>query len=88
MRKLNQKGQGMTEYILIVALIAVAVIGAVKIFGGKVNNGFQNASNQVGAAVNNAGSNGNNGGVAGVANDAANAANQASNVVNSVTGGH
>jgi Flp pilus assembly pilin Flp len=47
--KLNQKqsGQGMTEYILIVALIAVAVIGAVKIFGSKVNDGFNNAANQV-----------------------------------------
>ncbi len=31
--KKNQSGQGMTEYILIVALIAVAVIVAVKLFG-------------------------------------------------------
>ncbi len=51
MKKLNQKGQGMTEYILIVALIAVAVIGAVKIFGGKVHEGFDNATTQVGKAI-------------------------------------
>ena len=41
----------MVEYILIVALIAVAVIGAVKMFGGKVNSGFKNASEKVGDAV-------------------------------------
>jgi pilus assembly protein Flp/PilA len=51
MKKLNQKGQGMTEYILIVALIAVAVIASVKMFGGKVNQGFTNAATQVGNAI-------------------------------------
>jgi pilus assembly protein Flp/PilA len=51
MKKLNQKGQGMTEYILIVALIAVAVIGAVRIFGGNVKTGFSNAGNAVQQAV-------------------------------------
>ena len=29
----NQRGQGMTEYIIIVALIAVAAIGAFRYFG-------------------------------------------------------
>lgn len=51
MKKLNQKGQGMTEYILIVALIAVAVIAAVKIFGHTVQSGFNSASTAVGGAV-------------------------------------
>ena len=51
MRRLSQSGQGMTEYILIVALIAIAVIGAVKFFGGNVKSGFQNAGNQLGAAT-------------------------------------
>jgi Flp pilus assembly pilin Flp len=59
----DQSGQGMTEYILIVALIAIAVIGAVKFFGGTVKSGFQNAGNQLGAATsgnsNGAGSAGN-----------------------------
>ncbi|HTA76423.1 MAG TPA: hypothetical protein VK791_04635 [bacterium] len=47
--KLNKKqsGQGMTEYILIVALIAVAVIAAVKIFGTSVSAGFNSAAAQV-----------------------------------------
>jgi Flp pilus assembly pilin Flp len=43
----KQSGQGMTEYILIVALIAVAVIVAVKLFGTNVTNGFNNAAGQI-----------------------------------------
>jgi Flp pilus assembly pilin Flp len=45
--KKNQTGQGMTEYILIVALIAVAVIAAVKLFGSNVTSGFNSAANQI-----------------------------------------
>ena len=51
MKKLNQKGQGMTEYILIVALIAVAVIGVVKFFGSSVKSGFNDAGKKVTGAV-------------------------------------
>jgi len=47
MKKLNQKGQGMTEYILIVALIAVAVIGAVKYFGHTTQEGFNTAADKI-----------------------------------------
>jgi Flp pilus assembly pilin Flp len=47
----NQRGQGMTEYILIIALIAVAVIAAVKIFGGTLNGGFKAASGAIGTAT-------------------------------------
>lgn len=42
----------MTEYILIVALIAVAVIGAVKFFGGKTKEGFNSAGQDVSNALN------------------------------------
>jgi type IV pilus assembly protein PilA len=84
--KLNKKqsGQGMTEYILIVALIAVAVIAAVKIFGSNVSAGFNNAagqiSNNTGSATSNpAGAAGN-----AVGNAANNAAN---NAIGSATGG-
>ena len=50
MKKLlnTKKGQGMTEYILIIALIAILVLGAVKLFGGKVKDGFNKAADKVG----------------------------------------
>lgn len=54
MKRLNQAGQGMTEYVLIVALIAVAVIGAVKIFGSSTANSFKAAAGTTSAAVNTA----------------------------------
>lgn len=47
MRK-KQRGQGMTEYILLVALIAIAAIAAVRYFGGKTKEGFENAADAVG----------------------------------------
>lgn len=36
--KRQQRGQGMTEYIIIVALIAIAGIAAFKFFGGTVQS--------------------------------------------------
>jgi Flp pilus assembly pilin Flp len=36
--RLRQLGQGMTEYIIIVALIAVAAIGTFKFFGQTIRN--------------------------------------------------
>ena len=39
----NQKGQGMTEYIILVALIAIVAIGAVRFFGNKTKEGFEKA---------------------------------------------
>ena len=42
MRKMmkNQAGQGMTEYIIIVALIAIAAIGVVTLFGDNIRRMF------------------------------------------------
>jgi Flp pilus assembly pilin Flp len=37
-QKLRQRGQGMTEYIIIVALIAVAAIAVYQLFGATVRN--------------------------------------------------
>jgi len=51
MRRLNPSGQGMTEYILIIALIAVFVIGGVKLFGKKTKKGFEDAAGAVGSTV-------------------------------------
>lgn len=36
----NRKGQGLTEYIVITALVAVAAIGIVNIFGNQLRNQF------------------------------------------------
>ena len=36
----NESGQGMTEYIIIVALIAIAAIGVVTLFGDNIRKMF------------------------------------------------
>ena len=36
----NIKGQGLTEYIIVVALVAIAAIGIVNIFGNQLRNQF------------------------------------------------
>jgi pilus assembly protein Flp/PilA len=41
----DQRGQGMTEYIIIVALIAIAAIGVVTIFGDNIRDLFAGATN-------------------------------------------
>ena len=51
MHTLNQRGQGMTEYIILVALIAIICIGAVKYFGNSTKEGFQEASAQIGGVT-------------------------------------
>jgi Flp pilus assembly pilin Flp len=71
----NNRGQGMTEYILIVALIAVLAIGAIKFFGNSTASNFTSAANATNAAV----GSGVNGGSSGGA---------ANGVLGAVTGGH
>ncbi len=41
----RQLGQGMTEYIIIVALIAIAAIGVVTIFGDNIRDLFAASTN-------------------------------------------
>lgn len=41
LRKRMKRAQGMTEYIIIVGLIAIVLITAVKLFGGEVKKGFE-----------------------------------------------
>jgi len=36
----NRRGQGLTEYIIVVALVAIAGIGIVNIFGNQLRNQF------------------------------------------------
>lgn len=46
-RSLRQLGQGMTEYIIIVALIAVAAIGVYTLFGKTIRAQVAGLSNEV-----------------------------------------
>ena len=41
----NQRGQGMTEYIIIVALIAVAAIAVIVLFGDNIRRQFAKSAN-------------------------------------------
>ncbi len=43
----KRSGQGMTEYILIIALIAVVCVAAVKLFGKQVNTMIQDATDKI-----------------------------------------
>ncbi len=43
----KQRGQGMTEYIIITALIAVAAIGVVTFFGGTIRAQFAGMAKEV-----------------------------------------
>ena len=36
----NRRGQGLTEYVIVVALVAIAAIGIVNIFGNQLRNQF------------------------------------------------
>jgi len=44
----DESGQGMTEYILIVAFIAVAAVVAVKMFGSQITGLFTKSSDKIG----------------------------------------
>jgi len=46
----DEEGATMTEYILLVILIAVALIAIVQFFRGQVARRFQEAGNKVGTA--------------------------------------
>ena len=45
MRFRNRRGQGMTEYIIIVALIAIAAITVISLFGDNIRALFATADN-------------------------------------------
>jgi Flp pilus assembly pilin Flp len=45
--KKGQRGQGMTEYIIIVALVAVAAIAVVSLFGKKIKDKFIGANTTI-----------------------------------------
>lgn len=49
----NQKGQGMIEYMILVALIAVGTIGVVKVVGQNVAKQYENINRALGAKKSN-----------------------------------
>jgi len=46
-RRINRRGQGMTEYIIIVGLIAVGIITAVTAFKGQLNTAFTTSTDSI-----------------------------------------
>ena len=47
----DENGQGMVEYGLIIALIAIVVITALGLLGGKINEVFEKANNKLDEAM-------------------------------------
>lgn len=50
-KRLNRKGQGFVEYILIIGLVALLIFALVKAFGTKIGEGFTKATAKVGEAT-------------------------------------
>jgi Flp pilus assembly pilin Flp len=44
LRRKARRGQGMTEYIIVVALVAIAAIGVITVFGDNIRRMFGNAA--------------------------------------------
>ena len=47
---MNNKGQGLVEYALILVLIAMVVFAALQMFGGQLNNTYENIDSKVSGA--------------------------------------
>lgn len=43
----TKKAQGLTEYVLIIALIALIAVGSMQLFGGKIKERFDTLSDVV-----------------------------------------
>ena len=44
MRRLNQKGQALVEYVLIIALVTVIAVSLIKVFGGYLKDSITKTS--------------------------------------------
>lgn len=47
MKSLNQKGQGLVEYIVLLALVVLVCVGTSKSLGRSINNKFKEIKEQV-----------------------------------------
>lgn len=50
-KKLSRRGQGMTEYIIIVALIAISAIGVITLFGDNIRRLFGSSADALGGST-------------------------------------
>lgn len=50
-KRMNQSGQGLTEYIILLMLVSIISIAVVKQFGGTVKDKFSQAEAQVKSEV-------------------------------------
>lgn len=48
----DEKGQALSEYALIIALIAIVVIGVLSKFGGSIKNAFNTAGSAIDSSIN------------------------------------
>jgi len=46
----NEKGQGLTEYALIIALVAIVAVAALTLLGGQIDTIFGDITTDLGAA--------------------------------------
>lgn len=49
----DNRGQALSEYALIIALIAIVVIGVLSRFGGSIKNAFNTAGNAIDESISN-----------------------------------
>lgn len=47
----NEDGQGLTEYALIIALVAIVAVAALTLLGGQINTIFGNINNDLGGGA-------------------------------------
>lgn len=47
----DSKGQALTEYALIIAIVAIVVIGALKLLGGSITGAFEKAGNEISSST-------------------------------------
>ena len=51
MKRINQKGQALVEYVLIIALVAVMIIGVISTFGGVLRDKITEVSCSISGQV-------------------------------------
>lgn len=52
LRKNGEKGQTLTEYVLIVVLVAIAALVVLKLFGGQIKGLFSKATSEISQTTN------------------------------------